>query len=106
MTASFELKISDQPEKIYQFDDVYQLTDFLGYYYPDAIDQARKDWNILSFDDWYQKTELLIRALSTAALTSQDDIFDQLSEKLDDLNNLYPHYVEQIKQRKEGLNHD
>jgi len=100
----FELKISEQPEKIYLFDDVYQLTDFLGYYYPGAIDKAHKDWSILSYDDWRTKTDLLIRALASAALTYQDDIFDALSVKLDSLNDLYPQYVEQLKQRKEGLN--
>lgn len=102
MAESFELKISNEPQKIYSFDDVYQLTDFLGFYYPAAIDQARKDWNILSFDDWNAKTDLLVRALASAALNYQDDIFDQLSDKLESLQDLYPHYVEQLKANKEG----
>ena len=33
-------------------------------------------------------------------LAKLDDVFDQLSAKLDALNELYPQYVEQIKQRK------
>ena len=40
MTPKFDLRISDEENKIYEFNDVYELAEFVAFYYPDAFKEA------------------------------------------------------------------
>lgn len=43
---TFELKCSDS-NTIFEFDDAYQLAEFIAYYYRDAATEAAKNWQLL-----------------------------------------------------------
>lgn len=43
---TFELKSSDS-NTIFEFDDAYQLAEFIAYYYRDAATEAAKNWQLL-----------------------------------------------------------
>ena len=52
----------------------------------------------MTYEQYLNRTDLLVRALASCALSRQDELFDKLAEQLDNLTANYPGYhIREIK---------
>ena len=52
------------------------------------------------FADWLEMIDVHYAALSTAALTNQDDVFEATAQRIDDMIDAYPQYWDAMKAKR------
>ena len=53
-----------------------------------------------NFYDWLEIIDVHYSALSTAALEHQDDLFETIAQRIDDMIDAYPEYWQAMKDQR------